>query len=44
MSRGTFWCIMIKTERGDTLMFAVKLAKNFKNLENFFFKNELFWP
>ena len=36
MSRGTFWCLVITTEHGAALMFAVKLAKNFKNFENFF--------
>ena len=43
MSRGTFWCIVITTERGAALMFAVKLAKNFKNFE-FFYRKEFFLP
>ena len=37
MSRGIFWCIVITTGRGAALMFAVKLAKNFKYFEKIFF-------
>ena len=40
MSRGTFWCLVITTERGVALMFVVKLAKNFKKtLSNRLSKN-----
>ena len=33
MSRKTFWCIVVTAGGGAALMFAVKLAKNFKNFE-----------
>ena len=43
MSRGTFWCLVITTARGAALMFAVKVSKNIKNFENFFFQKKIFF-
>ena len=38
MPHETFWCIVITAGGSASLIFAVKLAKNFKNFEkNFFF-------
>ena len=36
MSRGTIWCIVI-TGSGADLIYAFKLAKNFKKFEKIFF-------
>ena len=41
MSRETFWCIVITAGGGAALMFAVKVAKNFKKK---FFKKKFFTP
>ena len=43
MSGETFWCLVTTTGRGTALMFAVKLAKNFKNFEKFFFSKNFFF-
>jgi len=42
MSRATFWCIVVTAGGGAALMFAVKLAENFKNFEHFFSKKIFF--
>ena len=39
MSRGGFWCIVITAGATPSLIFAVKPAKNFKNLGIFFSKH-----
>ena len=43
MSRATFWCIVRTAGGGAALMFAVKLAENFKNFEKFFFSKKIFF-
>ena len=43
MSRKTFWCIVVTAGGGAALMFAVKLAENFKNFEKFFFSKKIFF-
>ena len=43
MSRKTFWCIVVTAGGGAALMFAVKLAENFKNFEKFFFSKKFFF-
>ena len=43
MSRATFWCIVSTAGGGAALMFAVKLAENFKNFEKFFFRKKFFF-